>query len=405
MKRKVVAVSASQIKIWEQKISDVTKLLRSKSCFLNLGDASVSLLPSECIRAVSMLEVESAQRNLLLRCMADAEARSAGSSFVMLSMLSGESIDASASGKRFRIDDVHRSLLFFTGKIASDIVIDSVKIAGRKGKILLDKNISATSEIVFGSQICKWKPDQAFFASINSSKISISDCRVIFIDGIIESVSECHHLFQASHDDKIPLVVFSRGFADEVISTAAINFQRQTAQLIPIVISFDEVGVNALGDLASCFGSEVISSDKGQLVSSIKIEDCRSASRVTVTSDFTEIEFSDSRVDIIMKSITEKLKYCNEFEADILRKRIDALGSGSVTIRIGADQKSKTGILNDRIDFGIRFVKSCMSNGLSSFNDVKVPALSVKVGIESARSFTEMLKSCGCLVEVDRHVG
>jgi hypothetical protein len=404
MKRKVSIASASKPRVWKRKALNITKKLRSGQLFLNLNDSSTAFLPSDSIRAISTLECESAQRNLLLKCMADAEVKSAGSSYVMLSMLHDVEADVPTSGRRFNIDDLRESLLFFSGKLASDIVIDSVLTAGRKGKILLDSNLSSSTEIVFGSQACKWKPDSSFFASINLSKISVSNCKVIFIDGIIESVAECHHLFQFSYDKKIPLVIFSRGFAEEVNSTAALNFQRQTAQLIPIIVPFDEVGVNSLGDLAACFGSEVVSSDKGQLISSIKVDECKSALKVTATPNFTEIEFFENRTDEVVSSLSEKIKSKNEAEADLLRKRIDALGSGSITIRVGSDQKSTSGFIRDRIDFGIRFVKSCMSNGMVDFYGIKIPSSSLKVGVEHARSFISILESCGCVLEVDRHV-
>ena len=145
---------------------------------------------------------ESAERNLLLKCMLDAENMSAGGSYALLLHLSGIIDDFEIIGLRFSINDLQLALSSFVGKMASSIVSDAIKIAGRNGKIFLDSSEPQKSEISFGTQNCKWAPPESFFTTIKLSKISVQNCRVAFIDGIIESVSECHKIFQWSYDTR-----------------------------------------------------------------------------------------------------------------------------------------------------------------------------------------------------------
>lgn len=386
---------------WRNNLKNLLQQIFDRKIYINLGDSSTVLLESDCIRAVSVVFCESPIRNLLLKCLSDVESQSAGASFVALSAMSGMINKTQTSGRRFTYRSIEKSLSQIAGPLASNIVIDAIQIAGRQGRVFFDSSDAQSSEIVYGTQVCKWKPDQKFFEIVNQRKISSQNCKVIFIDGIVESVSECHRLFHDSYEKKIPIVIFARGYSDDVISTSAVNIQRQTAQVIPITIPFDEIGVNGMADIASCFASEVVSSDKGQLISNIKIEDCKTAIRITCDTLGTEIEFMDDYVDRVIEKLANRLQDCEPQQADLLRKRISALGAGAVTIKLGSDKKSMSGIERDRIDFSIRYVRSCMQYGVCDFNNLMIPFKSMKAGVECAESFLQILNENGAILEVD----
>ncbi len=398
----IIKPGKASIKNWRSNARGILSKLHGQELFINLGNTSTALLESECIRAVYETIPESAERNLLLKCMLDAENMSAGGSYALLLHLSGVINDFEIVGLRFSLNDLQLALSGFVGKMASNIVSDAIKIAGRNGKIFLDSSEPQKSEISFGTQNCKWAPPESFFTTIKLPKISVQNCRVAFIDGIIESVSECHKIFQWSYDEKTPVVIFARGFAEEVIATAGVNIQRQTAQVVPILISFDEVGVNSFGDIASCFGSDVISADKGQLVSSLDLNQSIKVDRITVTSKSCEIEFHNNLVDSVVERLSKKLSAAEAGQSDLIKKRIDALGTGSVTIKIGTDQKNLAGIQKDRVDFGIRFVKSCLSHGIIDINGKIMPSIAVKNGIKCSNSFIDILSNCGAALEIEK---
>ena len=403
MKYKAIIKSGkTSIKSWRLNARGILSKLHGQELFINLGNTSTALMESECIRAVHETIPESAERNLLLKCMLDAENMSAGGSYVLLLHLAGIIDDFEIVGLRFSLNDLQLALSSFIGKMAASIVSDAIKIAGRNGKIFLDSSEPQKSEISFGTQNCKWVPPESFFTTIKLPKLSVQNCRVAFIDGIIESVSECHKIFQWSYDEKTPVVIFARGFAEEVIATAGVNIQRQTAQVVPILISFDEVGVNSFGDIASCFGSDVISADKGQLVSSLDLNQSVKVDRITVTSKSCEIEFHNNLVDSVVERLSKKLSAAEAGQSDLIKKRIDALGTGSVTIKIGTDQKNLAGIQKDRVDFGIRFVKSCLSHGSIDINGKIMPSIAVKNGIKCSNSFIDILSNCGAALEIEK---
>jgi hypothetical protein len=402
MKRKLSESRKNDIGQWKKVARTLVQAVDDNEIFVNFGDSFTRLTRSDCIRAVSETIAESPVRNLLLKCMLDAENRSPGSSYVMLKCLADEIDLHPGTGHRFTVDDLRNNLSKFIDKTSSDIVVDSILIAGRQGKVMLDASDVQKTEIVFGSQTCRWKPSDSFFSAVGKNKISLQNCKLIFIDGIIESVSEIHRIFNDSYEQKVPVVIFARGYGEEVVATSAANIARQTAIVVPALIPFDEVGVNSMGDLASCFGAELISSDKGQLISCVKIEDQVQVDRVVCTVSHTEIESKSTLIDDVIKKLSSRLSTCDSNQTDLIRKRISAIGSGVVTIKIGSDKKSLSGIQRDRVDFGLRYVRSCMSSGIFECDSLKIPSLSVKVGIENAQSFTKMIRECGAILEVDR---
>ena len=402
MKRKLATTRHNVAKIWRANAKELLQKMSAREIYVNLGDSSTILLECDCVRAVSEIFYEAPVRNLLLNCLVDAEQRSAGASFVALSAIAGTLDQNDKFGRRFSVQDIKRSLTKIAGNLASDIVVDATSIAGRQGRIFFDSSDVQNSEITYGTQVCRWKPDQKFFEILHQKKVSLQTCKVVFVDGIIESVSECHRIFHDSYETKTPVVMFARGYADDVISTAVVNIQRQTAQVVPITIPFDEVGVNGMADIASCFASEVISSDKGQLISNVKIEDCKSAARISCDLSGTEIEFLDDHVDHVIEKLANRLQNCDPHQIDLLRRRINALGAGTVTIKLGTDKKSMSGVQRDRIDFAIRYVRSCMQYGVVEINNVVLPFKSAKIGVECAESFLQMLNDNGAILEVDR---
>jgi len=402
MKRKLSNKGQPKLHSWELVASSVVDRIRSNDIYANFGDSSTVLLPSDCIRAVSELVPESAIRNLLLKCLVDAESQSVGGAFAALSIIAGTKSQDEHFGKRFALENLKKSLSSMIGHVESNIVFDAVSIAGRRGKVMLDASDVQKTELTYGTQVCRWKPPQNFFEAVGQSKISVQNCKVIFIDGIIESVSECHKIFQSSYETKTPVVIFARGFSEEVIATAALNIKRQTAQIIPALIPFDEIGINALGDLASCFGSEAISSDKGQLISNLDISGCKMAERVTASLSATEIEFKSNMIDDVTRKLSARLSNCDESQSNLIRQRINALGTGSVTIKIGSDKKSLAGLQRDRVDFGLRYVKACMSSGVIDFCGLSLPITAMNSGKKCADSFKEIVQKCGAILEIDR---
>lgn len=387
-------------------ISNLVDSLESNKLFVNLNDSSYVASKSDCLRITSQVLTPSPLKNMLMKCMVDAESASAGGSFIMLKFLSSKDKSKNQSkNRRFSLLELEKSLINTSDRKSAKIAIESIKRAGRDGKIVLDKAESTKSEIIFGSQQCAWHPSLDFFKSLKSDRVSVNYPKLIFIDGIVESVAECHKIFQDSNESLTPYLVFARGFSGDIITTSVVNFQRNTAQVIPIEVPYDEVGCNALVDLATGFGSDVVSSLKGELISSLDLSRCPKIEKATAFINFVELESLTNNMSHVVSRLSEKMKTASLAEEEILRKRISSLGAGTLTIRVGKENKSLSGTSRDRIDYCIRYSMAALKSGVSSFFNELYPASSIESGKRASDSFLQVLSKNGAILAEDKSCG
>lgn len=387
-------------------ISNLVDSLESNKLFVNLNDSSYVASKSDCLRITSQVLTPSPLKNMLMKCMVDAESTSAGGSFIMLKFLSSKDKSKNQSkNRRFSLLELEKSLINTSDRKSAKIAIESIKRAGRDGKIVLDKAESTKSEIIFGSQQCAWHPSLDFFKSLKSDRVSVNYPKLIFIDGIVESVAECHKIFQDSNESLTPYLVFARGFSGDIITTSVVNFQRNTAQVIPIEVPYDEVGCNALVDLATGFGSDVVSSLKGELISSLDLSQCPKIEKATAFINFVELESLTNNMSRVVSRLSEKMKTASLAEEEILRKRISSLGAGTLTIRVGKENKSLSGTSRDRIDYCIRYSMAALKSGVSSFFNELYPASSIESGKRASDSFLQVLSKNGAILVEDKSCG
>lgn len=105
--------------------------------------------------------------------------------------------------------------------------------------------------------------DQDYYVN----KKSIFDYKVIILDGIIQNVSELHHALHDSANNKIPYVIFCYGVSEEVKHNIIENNRKGITSVFPICLNFDEKTLNVLNDIAVLHDTDIISSNKGQTIS------------------------------------------------------------------------------------------------------------------------------------------
>ena len=94
-----------------------------------------------------------------------------------------------------------------------------------------------------------------------------SEYNYLIIDGFIDSVGEIHHLLTEASENKQPYIIFCKGMHEEVKKTIMYNLKRGTINVMPISLLINEENVNILNDIASCHGSDIVSSLKGDTIS------------------------------------------------------------------------------------------------------------------------------------------
>jgi hypothetical protein len=397
--------------------NDISKILRT----IESGQASITLNKrvvdangSDIIRLISDLVPRSAYRDILLNSFINAEKRTAGAGFLFLKMLGHDLKDISIPkiGTRVTQSDIQRILSFYSGDQAAKISCKAFEIAGRDGKLFLDKDPAPQTQIIISNQRTSWRPPAEFFDILSKSSLRLRSPALVFIDGIIESVAECHRIFHDSYTHSIPVLIFARGFGSDVISTSVENIKRGTASVVPILIPYDEIGANSMSDLAMCFCTDVISSLKGELISGTDILSSPRINEANIGVFGVEMIYENGSTDKVIKSLNDRLQHASHDESEILMSRIKRIGHHAITIKIGHEHQEIFGIYRDRIDSCLRLLPVILKGGIVQKNNALrmfeiigididiIPFESLLTAHQTCISFNEIINKNKCLVSL-----
>lgn len=256
---------------------------------------------------------------------------------------------------------------------------------------------------------------EIFLAAVRlMGKRLLSGPRVIVIDGMVERMSEIENIIGGSHAAREPLVLFARGFAPDVQNTLGRNYSTGHLLAIPLVVPYDELGANLLGDISIVCGADPISSFKGDLISSRVWKDLRPVDSVAISPGQATIVNEKTLADVHRhrRQLGDKRKTCSSVETDILDKRLQCLMGQGAVINIGREHGNLVGIYRDRIGSHIRIFRSIGRYGVTSISDtesfryyhshmgrfIRIPAAVLGVGTKSGIAAAKSLQSLGGII-------
>ena len=228
------------------------------------------------------------------------------------------------------------------------------------------------------------------------------DCDVVVIDGIIEKVSELHHLLEVYSASKRPLCIICRDAIGDVRTTIRHNNLRGTIDVCLVTFGYDEVRANLLVDAAVCSGCDVVSSLQGDLISSA-LSKVTTVDRVTASDSCTTIFNARSMKSVLdhRLRIEGKMQESDPLVSQYLEKRLSSLMSDVVQIEVGSDALRTNPGTMEEIDAFFRRLGAYISSGYFTREDMldDLQVISVFKGIESC-SLPEILPASSflCLV-------
>lgn len=297
-----------------------------------------------------------------------------------------------------KIDDIDWLINKYLPKLNHNslgaMILDSLKLAGFGGHIVIEKSKSPKPSI----ELVKGYVFNLSPAFRLPKAIKYDNSYVVCIDGYVESVSEIHHLLQQANESKSTIILFARGLADDVIQTLKINHVRGTLNVIPVIVPFDLEGVNQLVDIAIVCNTDVVSTIKGDLISSLQLENLSTVDSCMITTG--KIIFQDRQsvknVAIHLLNLRKKRETVIEDVALILDKRIKSLFSSQVIIRLLDDVDY---VVNSQIiDYCLRAYSSLLRMGLTNFNGNKELTATVIGSTKTFISYRSQLLSLGAVV-------
>jgi len=275
----------------------------------------------------------------------------------------------------------------------SDFILNIIKnaliLAGKNGKILLEKSNNAMTsiELIHGYQ---FEMTQLW----NFDEIKIIKPRIICIDGYIESISEITNLLDECAVSKEALVLITHGASDDVINTLSVNHIRKTLNVFAYSVPKNLDSINLLKDVAVVCGCDIVSKFKGQLLNSLSLLDTTQIDEIILYKKNAIIRhaLTNNFVRIHINSLQERAKIEIEDVQQMLYKRIHALISSCVVVKLQDDDNF---IINSQaIDYAIRTLKvihlGIYDNTLTSTN-VITSFLTKKCSEQLNSSFIQVL--------------
>jgi hypothetical protein len=297
----------------------------------------------------------------------------------------------------------------------ASMVMSALDLAGSEAKIFVEPSTSGfdTVELIDGFTFNVAVDAQ----SLRNGRWSASDCRCIVIDGTIERVSEIDAILSRCNRDQVPLAIFARGYSNDVISTIRVNNARRTLDVLPVTIEFDLETVNVLNDIAVAVGCDVISSLKGEIISTTRFDDLKRVENVSYAPRVLTIKADrTARVDAHVANLADK-RSDEVLPAlrGILDLRIRSLSSSSVIVRVHGAGSVGSKRMHD-IDVGLKLVRAMVRHGCVSASSIKsldpqgvvldgvidgdlMPAISLGSAIHFAKSVLCDVASAGGLLQ------
>lgn len=254
----------------------------------------------------------------------------------------------------------------------SELIKHAIDLAGSECKIFIEATPSTktTIERILGFNF-HLKPNSTFY---ESGFWKYENVKCFIVDGIIENVSEVDTLFQKCSEKKQPIAIFARGFKPDVIATMRVNWLRKTLLCIPISVDFAYETINVLNDIATIAGGDVISSLKGQLISTVSFDSLPVIQSLSCKGPTVTL-----RNDVSIDRVTRHVQYLREKHASseiedtriILDKRIRSMSGMTVFIRLASKNAADHTIKSQNLDIAMRLVSSILRMGSIKKSDLE----------------------------------
>lgn len=240
------------------------------------------------------------------------------------------------------------------------LLTEALKYATCETHFSIKKSISGTAFL----EVCEDYNFNCKYLLYEKNLISCKGAKILCIDGFIENVGEIHHVLEYLSETRQACVILSRGMSNDVLNTLSVNNERKTLAVYPYAVPFDVDNVNTLVDIAVVSNNDVVSSLKGNLISTVKMNEVNAVENCILDKDTLKIRNKISKirvsqhVDVLKKMILERQEL-----SDILSKRIKSLSSSCVDIHIPDDINYVS--KSQQLDEGIRLISAVVSNSWS----------------------------------------
>lgn len=274
-----------------------------------------------------------------------------------------------------------------------DVVNDAVHMAGPTGKIIIERSASSRCSVelidgyTFRNVAFVWKGTK------------LLSPLVVCIDGFIESVAEVNLLLTELAESRDRCLLFVRGMADEVKHTLRTNYVTGRLGVFPIIVPFELEGINTLNDVSIVCGCDLVTSIKGDLISSVGLHSMSRISSATCSNNTVMLVNSSTHraVEQQRMTLTERVRTGDGTTSKMLEQRIRSLVPRTVVIRLPNDNEFVR--TAQAIDNTLRAVNTLVRYGVvGQGTERELAALRVAIDANVARCVADITNLGAALV-------
>lgn len=371
-KTRVTEVSPRNLQRELRKISRSIILgIERKEFRFTANDRSIALGPLDVLRILthynSETDIEKIACKLLLREAYLCEKRSPLGSYALVhEIVTGGSSPLRRADQR-SINDMFGLL---NESSLSKAILTGLQACGNRAQVFLEENSAEQTHVRLRGR--------SEFPIVSlpefGNKVNIQGCQVASFDGVVESVSEIHHLLETYYDSKMPLVLLMRGMSTEVASVLVQNWRMGNLKVIPVTSRVDWTQEFVVRDIAECFDDDPHSHFREKKFDTLSRKD------IEIESGFLRFESS--------KAIEDPHELdASSVEFHETRKKWHS--GRNVTIMLGGDLGDYRGILKDRISTILRFIQFSKTNRIVRLQQTWCTSDAIKSAKDSASSLTD----------------
>ena len=392
-----------------ENISNDIKSIDGNECLNNLTNTLSKDSTQNLIYILSEKDhgVDNTLLRIIVRSFLISESISSGSADLAVSLLSYYLEDfkkfKSNQERLSRIKDLREEIIL-SSKILKDrtkkaniedlrLVIKGMGFSLDINKILYDLILNGDLNTAY--DVSKSSSGESYYQDNlgNELKISIpqvnliksgvwkrNSVNTILIDGIVETVSQIHHVLEKSSSQKSPMLIFCRQASEEVRKTVDLNFMRGTLDLLMVETGFGVEYHHIFEDFSVALNCDYVNIKMGDTVSSkmeklnFIIDDVIAANgsinlRINSTVEDSMLNYINDIKDIKNTIVYEKME-----KDDLLNviksidSRIKFLSSKRIDIKIGKSDIDSDPYLISKID---KLFRSFADIGLTGIVDLR----------------------------------
>ncbi len=250
--------------------------------------------------------------------------------------------------------------------LLADACWEAIHLAGLEGRVFIENGKQDNFVVELKEGYTFGLKGYPFF--LNKGKWEARQCKILVVDGFIESVSEIDQLLNEAFDKKQPMALISLGFSEEVISTLYTNFQKKALNVIPLRLMSDIDSLNVINDIGVVCGMDPISSLKGQMLTFVKYETLPVVHRLLVSDKDATIENFKTRQAVFgqIKGLLDKREENRLVEdiQNIIDARIRSLSPNAVLLRLPDMSSFKNDAYRIKLDVALRQCKTLLNYGI-----------------------------------------